>query len=83
MQAIRQSSRATLLALLLVALVSSFVFLMPKSAAASCGPGSYMGVTIIYYTDATFKKISCVETCGDTSCDPTPYRRVHGTCCPL
>lgn len=83
MQAIRQSSRVTLFVLLLVVLAGSFALLTPKPAAATCGPGSYMGVVIIYYTDSTFTKISCTDVCADGNCDPTPYRRIHGTCCPI
>jgi hypothetical protein len=83
MQAIRQSSRVTLFVLLLAVLVCSFVILTPKPAAATCGAGSYMGVVITYYTDSTFKKISCVDACASGNCDPTPYRRIHGTCCPI
>lgn len=78
------SSRATLLALLLVALAVSLVLVTPKPAAAfTCQQtGGYMGVATIYYTDATYTTIACSESCGDSACgDPTPYVRYHSVCC--
>jgi hypothetical protein len=84
MQAIRQSSRVTLFVLLLVVLAGSFALLAPKPVAAlTCGPGSYMGLVISYYTDSTFTKVSCVVACASGNCAPTPYRRTHAICCPI
>jgi hypothetical protein len=75
-------SRVALLALIVVALVCSAVLLTPKPVAAiTCGPDTYPGRATTYYTDASRTKISCTESCGDTSCDPTPYYRSFSVCC--
>jgi hypothetical protein len=79
------SYRATLLLLLLVMLAVSFVVLTPQPATAyliCSGPSpSYQGTWTTYYTDATYSTIACEESCGDTSCDPTPYVKRHPCCC--